>query len=132
MTTAPTTAPAQGTEETKDAGHVDVLIVGAGVSGIGAAHHLRDKFPDRTFVILDAQDNRGGTWWAHQDPGGRSDRDLLTHGHRPTPPRAARSQSFPPRSLGPAPGRRPSATSAASPWPRGRPTAAGAPSRAPR
>ena len=60
--TAPTTAPAQATEEIQDAGHVDVLIVGAGVSGIGAAYHLRDQFPDRTFVILDAQNDRGGTW----------------------------------------------------------------------
>jgi monooxygenase len=82
MTTAPTTAPAQGTEETQDAGHVDVLIVGAGVSGIGAAHHLRDHCPDRTFVILDAQDNRGGTWWTHQYPGVRSDSDLFTYGYR--------------------------------------------------
>ena len=81
-TTAPTTAPAQGTEEIQDAGHVDVLIVGAGVSGIGAAHHLRDQFPDRTFVILDAQDNRGGTWWTHRYPGVRSDSDLFTYGYR--------------------------------------------------
>ena len=51
-TTAPTTAPVQGTGEVQDAGHVDVLIVGAGVSGIGAAYHLRDQFPGRTFVIL--------------------------------------------------------------------------------
>jgi monooxygenase len=82
MTTAPTTAPDQGTEEIQDAGHVDVLIIGAGVSGIGAAHHLRDQFPDRTFVILDAQDNRGGTWWTHQYPGVRSDSDLFTYGYR--------------------------------------------------
>jgi cation diffusion facilitator CzcD-associated flavoprotein CzcO len=82
MTTAPTTAPAQDTEEIQDAGHVDVLIVGAGVSGIGAAHHLREQFPDRTFVILDAQDNRGGTWWTHQYPGVRSDSDLFTYGYR--------------------------------------------------
>ena len=81
-TTAPATAPAQGTEEIEDAGHVDVLIVGAGVSGIGAAHHLRDQFPDRTFVILDAQDNRGGTWWTHRYPGVRSDSDLFTYGYR--------------------------------------------------
>ncbi len=81
-TTTPATAPAQGTEEIKDAGHVDVLIVGAGVSGIGAAHHLRDQFPDRTFVVLDAQDNRGGTWWTHRYPGVRSDSDLFTYGYR--------------------------------------------------
>jgi cation diffusion facilitator CzcD-associated flavoprotein CzcO len=43
MTTT-ATAPAHGTEGIQDAGHVDVLIVGAGVSGIGAAHHLREKF----------------------------------------------------------------------------------------
>jgi monooxygenase len=82
MTTAPTTAPAQGTGEIQDAGPVDVLIVGAGVSGIGAAHHLRDQLPDRTFVILDAQDNRGGTWWTHRYPGVRSDSDLFTYGYR--------------------------------------------------
>ena len=81
-TTAPTTAPAQGTEAIQDAGHVDVLIVGAGVSGIGAAHHLREQLPERTFVILDAQDNRGGTWWTHQYPGVRSDSDLFTYGYR--------------------------------------------------
>jgi cation diffusion facilitator CzcD-associated flavoprotein CzcO len=67
---------------TTPAGHVDVLIVGAGVSGIGAAHHLRERFPDRTFVILDAQDNRGGTWWTHRYPGARSDSDLFTYGYR--------------------------------------------------
>src|SRR5207247_3759440 len=82
MTAAPATAPAQGTEEIQDAGHVDVLVVGAGVSGIGAAYHLRDQFPDRTFVILDAQDNRGGTWWTHRYPGVRPDTDLFTHGNR--------------------------------------------------
>jgi monooxygenase len=70
------------TEKIQDAGHVDVLIVGAGVSGIGAAHHLRDEFPDRTFVILDALDNRGGTWWTHRYPGVRSDSDLFTYGYR--------------------------------------------------
>jgi len=80
--TAPTTAPAQATEEIQDAGHVDVLIVGAGVSGIGAAYHLRDQLPDRTFVILDAQDNPGGTWWTHRYPGVRSDSDLFTYGYR--------------------------------------------------
>ena len=80
-TTAPATAPARALG-IKDAGHVDVLIVGAGVSGIGAAHHLRDQLPDRTFVVLDAQDNRGGTWWTHRYPGVRSDSDLFTYGYR--------------------------------------------------
>ncbi len=81
-TTAPTTAPAEGVGDVQDAGYVDVLIVGAGVSGIGAAHHLRDQFPDRSFVILDALDSRGGTWWTHQYPGVRSDSDLFTYGYR--------------------------------------------------
>src|ERR1700750_3520782 len=82
MTTAPVTAPAQDTDQVEGGGHVDVLIVGAGVSGIGAAHHLREQFPDRSFVILDAQDNRGGTWWTHRYPGVRSDSDLFTYGYR--------------------------------------------------
>jgi monooxygenase len=81
-TASPVTAPEQDTVDDQDAGHVDVLIVGAGVSGIGAAHHLRDRYPDRTFVILDAQDDRGGTWWTHRYPGVRSDSDLFTYGYR--------------------------------------------------
>lgn len=82
MTMAPTTSPSQDNAEIQDVGHVDVLIVGAGVSGIGVAHHLRERFPDRTFAILDAQDNRGGTWWTHRYPGVRSDSDLFTYGYR--------------------------------------------------
>jgi len=81
-TTAPATPSEESTAELQDAGYVDVLIVGAGVSGIGAAHQLREQFPGRTFVILDAQDNRGGTWWTHRYPGVRSDSDLFTYGYR--------------------------------------------------
>jgi monooxygenase len=62
--------------------HVDVLVVGAGVSGIDAAYHLRERFPERSFVVLEAQDNRGGTWWTHRYPGVRSDSDLFTYGYR--------------------------------------------------
>ena len=62
--------------------HVDVLIVGAGISGIGAAHHLRERFPGRSFVVLDALESRGGTWWTHRYPGARSDSDLFTFGYR--------------------------------------------------
>jgi monooxygenase len=83
-----TTAPAMASErsdDVQDVDHVDVLIVGAGVSGIGAAHHLKEQFPDRSFVILDAQDNRGGTWWTHRYPGVRSDSDLFTYGYRHKP-----------------------------------------------
>ena len=79
--------PAARAQETgsSDARHVDVLIVGAGVSGIGAAHHLRERFADRSFVILEAQDDRGGTWWTHRFPGIRSDSDLFTYGYRHKP-----------------------------------------------
>ena len=66
-------------------GHVEVLIVGAGVSGIGAAHRLRSRYPDRSFAILEAQDAPGGTWWTHQFPGARSDSDLFTYGYRHKP-----------------------------------------------
>ena len=81
------TAPASQRleDDVQDVGHVDVLIVGAGVSGIGAAHHLQEQFPDRSFVLLDAQDNRGGTWWTHRYPGVRSDSDLFTYGYRHKP-----------------------------------------------
>ena len=65
-----------------DVEHVDVLVVGAGVSGIGAAYHLRERFPERSLVVLEAQDNRGGTWWTHRYPGVRSDSDLFTYGYR--------------------------------------------------
>jgi len=62
--------------------HVDVLIVGAGLSGIGAAHHLRTAFPGRTYVILEARDVMGGTWDLFRFPGVRSDSDMQTLGYR--------------------------------------------------
>ena len=62
--------------------HVDVLIVGAGISGIGAAYHLQEQRPGTRFVILDALDSYGGTWWTHRYPGIRSDSDLFTFGYR--------------------------------------------------
>lgn len=62
--------------------HVDVLIVGAGISGIGAAYELRRQCPDRSFAVLDAFDSFGGTWLWHRYPGIRSDSDLFTFGYR--------------------------------------------------
>jgi monooxygenase len=61
--------------------HVDVLIVGAGISGIGAAYHLQDKCPRRTFAILEARNALGGTWDLFRYPGIRSDSDMYTLGY---------------------------------------------------
>ena len=83
--TQTTTDDRSAQSEAGDVTHVDVLIVGAGVSGIGVAHNLLDKYPDRTFAILDAQETYGGTWWAHRFPGIRSDSDLFTYGYRHKP-----------------------------------------------
>ena len=60
---------------------VDVVIVGAGLSGIGAACHLRDKCPDKTFAILESRDSIGGTWDLFRYPGIRSDSDMHTLGY---------------------------------------------------
>ena len=62
--------------------HFDVLIVGAGISGIGSAWHLQKQTPDLSFVILEAMESFGGTWHMHRYPGIRSDSDLYTFGYR--------------------------------------------------
>ncbi len=61
--------------------HVDVLIVGAGLSGIGAACHLSRECPGRTFAMLEARDAIGGTWDLFRYPGVRSDSDMYTLGY---------------------------------------------------
>jgi monooxygenase len=61
--------------------HVDVLVVGAGISGIGAAYHLQTSCPDRTYAILEARDDIGGTWDLFRYPGIRSDSDMYTLGY---------------------------------------------------
>lgn len=61
---------------------VDVLIVGAGISGIGAAYHLQLQCPGKRFVVLETQASFGGTWRTHRYPGIRSDSDLFTFGYR--------------------------------------------------
>lgn len=60
---------------------VDVLIVGAGVSGIGAAVHLGRELPEKSFAIVEALEGFGGTWRVHTYPGVRSDSDLYTYGY---------------------------------------------------
>jgi cation diffusion facilitator CzcD-associated flavoprotein CzcO len=62
--------------------HVDVLIIGAGLSGIGAGHQLRATLPRKTYAILEARDEIGGTWSLFQYPGVRSDSDMHTLGYR--------------------------------------------------
>ncbi len=62
--------------------HVDVLIVGAGLSGIGAACHLQEKCPGRGYLILEGRERSGGTWDLFRYPGVRSDSDMYTLGYR--------------------------------------------------
>ena len=61
--------------------HIDVLIVGAGISGVCGAWDLRRDCPDSRFVIFEAEESFGGTWWTHRSPGIRSDSDLHTFGY---------------------------------------------------
>ncbi len=61
--------------------HFDVLVVGAGISGIDAAYHLQHDCPGKSFVVLESQAGFGGTWRTHRYPGVRSDSDLFTFGY---------------------------------------------------
>jgi len=67
--------------------HVDVLIVGAGLSGIGAACQLREHHPTKSVAVLEAREASGGTWDLFKYPGIRSDSDMFTFGFswRPWP-----------------------------------------------
>ena len=67
--------------------HLDVIIVGAGLSGIGAAVHLQQQLPGRTYAVLESRDAVGGTWDLFRYPGVRSDSDMYTLGYafRPWP-----------------------------------------------
>ena len=62
--------------------HVDVLVVGAGLSGIGAAAQLRSRHPGRSVAVLEARESLGGTWDLFRYPGIRSDSDMFTFGYR--------------------------------------------------
>jgi monooxygenase len=61
--------------------HISVLIVGAGLSGIGAAYHLQTECPDRSYAILEGRERSGGTWDLFRFPGIRSDSDMHTLGY---------------------------------------------------
>jgi cation diffusion facilitator CzcD-associated flavoprotein CzcO len=85
-----TTSPGAGAEPGEPE-RVDVLIVGAGISGIGAAHHLQERCPGKSYVILEARASIGGTWDLFRYPGIRSDSDMHTLGYRFRPWTAAKS-----------------------------------------
>ena len=88
MTTAPATEPA--TDRTLP-DHVDVVVVGAGLSGIGAGYRLQTQCPDRDYLILEARASLGGTWDLFRYPGIRSDSDMFTLGYPFKPWRDAKS-----------------------------------------
>lgn len=71
--------------------HVDVIIVGAGLSGIGGACHLKMQCPNKSFVILEGREAMGGTWDLFRYPGVRSDSDMYTLGYRFRPWRDAKA-----------------------------------------
>jgi cation diffusion facilitator CzcD-associated flavoprotein CzcO len=73
--------PHSASSAPKPAEHFDILIVGAGISGIGSAYQLTKQLPDKSFVILETQESFGGTWLTHRYPGIRSDSDLHTFGY---------------------------------------------------
>jgi cation diffusion facilitator CzcD-associated flavoprotein CzcO len=71
----------RGSRPEAAAEHFDVLIVGAGLSGIGAAHHLKTDSPGRSFLLLESRECMGGTWDLFRYPGIRSDSDMYTLGY---------------------------------------------------
>src|SRR6195952_2571789 len=71
--------------------HFDVLVVGAGISGISAGYYLQARCPGRSFAILDSRDGIGGTWDLFRYPGVRSDSDLYTFGYSFRPWRGDKS-----------------------------------------
>ena len=71
--------------------HFDVVIVGAGLSGIGAAYHLQERCPGKSYAILEARGAIGGTWDLYRYPGIRSDSDMYTLGYRFKPWRSEKA-----------------------------------------
>ncbi|HUL33241.1 MAG TPA: NAD(P)/FAD-dependent oxidoreductase [Candidatus Eisenbacteria bacterium] len=68
-------------DDERGAEHFDVIIVGAGLSGIGAAYHLQKELPQKSYVILEGRKAMGGTWDLFRYPGVRSDSDMYTLGY---------------------------------------------------
>ena len=80
-----------GLGEDRRSEHFDVVIVGAGLSGIGAAYHLQTECPGKSYVILEGRKAIGGTWDLFRYPGIRSDSDMYTLGYRFRPWREAKA-----------------------------------------
>ena len=80
-----------GAQDQAGTTHVDVLVVGAGLSGIGAACHLTRELPRTSYLVLEARDAVGGTWDLFRYPGVRSDSDMATFGYGFRPWRSTRS-----------------------------------------
>src|SRR5580693_595951 len=78
-------------DEMESLEHFDVLIVGAGLSGIGAGVHLQESCPGKSFAVLEARERIGGTWDLFKYPGIRSDSDMYTLGYRFRPWREDKS-----------------------------------------
>src|ERR1700704_5884197 len=76
--------------------HFDVLIVGAGISGVGSAYHLTKQLPDTTFVVLEEQESFGGTWGPKKSRAPPPDSDLPPCGYSfkrwPAPPIATAAE----------------------------------------
>jgi monooxygenase len=89
MTPMPDTAPLAALARQQS--HVDVLIIGGGLSGIAAGYHLQADCPGSTYAILEARDSIGGTWDLFRYPGIRSDSDMFTLGYGFRPWREARA-----------------------------------------
>ena len=62
--------------------HLDVVIVGAGISGVSAAWHLQDRCPTKSYAILEKRTDMGGTWDLFRYPGIRSDSDMYSFGYK--------------------------------------------------
>jgi len=80
-----------------ESNHFDVLIVGAGLSGIGAGYHLQKNCPAKSYAILEGREAIGGTWDLFRYPGIRSDSDMYTLGYsfKPwTQPKAASAEEI--------------------------------------
>ncbi|MFE4002505.1 NAD(P)-binding protein [Nocardioides sp. YIM B13467] len=80
-----TTTKARARERSERAEFVDVLIVGAGISGIGTASRLKSRLLEKSFLIIDARENIGGTWDLFRYPGLRADTDAQNFGFESKP-----------------------------------------------